>query len=398
MTTPRPETRGKLAPSMAAVAAVLLITGTACGKKAPPPPQAVPVLAGEAVQKDVPVVLTAIGTVEPLTTVTVRAQVSGTLERVHFQEGQDVRKGDLLFTIDPRPYQAALRQAEANLARDRARETSARAEAQRYAELVKKDYVTRQQYDDAVAAAESDKATVQGDEAAVENARLSLAYCSIRAPMDARTGNVLVHAGNLVAPADLKGLVVLNQIAPVCISFTAPESRLAELRRAADGGRLPVTATPPGGAPVSGELTFFNNAVDEATGTLLLKATFPNVDRALWPGQFVNTALVLSVRRGAVVVPVEAIQAGQQGEFVFVIRPDSYVEIRRVTTGPRLDGSVIVEQGLAAGERVVTDGQLRLVPFEADKAKQDRATRVEVKAGLAGAATEGAAAGRPVGN
>jgi len=396
MTTPRPDARGRFAPAPVALAAALLLTA-ACGKKAPPPAPPVPVLAGEAVQKDVPVVLTAIGTVEPLTTVTVRAQVGGTLERVHFQEGQEVLRGDLLFTIDPRPYQAALRQAEANLARDRAKEASARAESQRYAELVKKEYVTRQQYDDAVAAAESGAATVQGDEAAVESARLALAYCSIRAPMDARTGNVLVHAGNLVSPGDPKGLVVLNQIAPVCVSFSAPESRLAELRQAAAAGSLAVTATPPGGAPVAGELTFFNNAVDETTGTLMLKATFPNADRVLWPGQFVNAALTLSVRRGAVTVPVEAIQAGQQGEFVFVIRPDSYVDIRPVTTGPRLAGDIVVERGLSSGDRVVTDGQLRLVPFEAAKAKQDRATRVEVKAGLAGAAPQGAAAGAPAG-
>lgn len=337
----------------------------ACAGRAPAASApAVPVVIAVVAQKDVPVQVLAIGTVEPYSTVTVRAQVGGVIDAVHFSEGADVRAGDLLFTIDRRPYEAALRQAESTRARDAAQLQNAQAEARRADALSDQGILSREQHDQARTASEALAATVRADEAAVENARLQLDYCAIRSPIDGRTGSLLVHQGNLVKAVDGGPLVVVNRVEPAFVTFAVPEQRLAEIERAMAAGRLVVDAVLPGAdaAPERGRLTFLDNAVDRATGTIKLKGTFPNPGRRLWPGQFVNARLTLGVRSGAVVVPTQALQSGQRGTFVFVVKPDLTAEPRSVVVAQEADGEAVVEQGLAPGERVVTDGQLRLVP------------------------------------
>lgn len=345
--------------TVAALSALLFLASCSEKKSGGMPPA--PVTAASAVQKDVPITMTAIGTVEPYNSVSIKSLVGGEITRVAFKEGQDVRKGDLLFQIDPRTYQAALQQAEGVLARDRAQLISAQAQADRYADLVKKDYVTKQQYDDAVAAAGAVKSSVQADEAAVEAARVNLGYCTIRAPIDGRTGNVLVQLGNVVKANDAP-LLVLNQLTPIYVSFSVPETRLPEIRRESAIAPLKVIASASDGGTHEGELTLINNQVDSATGAILLKATFPNTDKALWPGSFVNVSLTLGTRKGAVVVPENAVQEGQQGTYVFVVKADGTADMRPVTVGQRMDGEALIEKGLEAGEQVVTDGQLRLFP------------------------------------
>jgi len=337
----------------------------ACAGRAPvagPPP--VPVVTAVAERKDVPVQIQAIGTVEPLSTVTVKPQVGGVIDAVHFSEGADVRAGELLFTIDRRPYEAALRQAESTRARDAAQLQNAQAEARRADALTDEGILSREQHDQARTASEALAATVRADEAAVENARLQLEYCAIRSPIDGRTGSLLVHQGNLVKAVDGGPLVVVNRVDPVYVTFAVPEQRLGEIGRAMASGRLVVEALPPAGdaPPERGRLTFLDNEVDRSTGTIKLKGTFPNPGRRLWPGQFVNARLTLGVRSGAVVVPTQALQSGQRGTFVFVVRPDLTAEPRPVVVAQEAGGEAVVEQGLAPGERVVTDGQLRLVP------------------------------------
>ena len=337
----------------------------ACAGRAPAAQAtAVPVVVAVAARKDVPVQVQAIGTVEPFSTVTVKPQVGGVIDTVHFREGADVRAGDLLFTIDRRPFQAAVRQVESARARDAAQLKNAEAEARRAEDLFAQGILAREQYDQAHTASEALAATVHADEAAVENARLELGYCSIRSPIDGRTGSLLVHQGNLVKAVDGGPLVVVNQIDPVYVSFAVPEKRLPEIERAMATGRLVVEAFVPGqaAAPARGQLSFLDNAVDRTTGTIKLKGTFPNRERRLWPGQFVSARLTLAVRAGAVVVPSQALQSGQAGTYVFVVKPDLTAESRPVVVAGDEDGEAVVEKGLSAGERVVTDGQLRLVP------------------------------------
>jgi multidrug efflux system membrane fusion protein len=325
-------------------------------------------------------------------TVALKSQVGGPIRQAHFTEGQEVAAGQLLFSIDPAPYEAALRKAEANLLRDQALARNAEAEAARYEELVKKDYVTRQQYDLAKAQAEALQATLQADAAAVAEARLNLGYCTIRSPLDGRTGQLLVHPGNIVK-ANETSLVEIARIRPIFVGFSVPEQRLPELRRAMARGRLAVRVTIPDGAvlPEEGTLSFLDNAVAEATGTIRLKATFANPAGLLWPGQFVTVDLVLDVERGAVMAPAAAIQTGQEGQYAFVIDSKGKARQRAVTTGRGVDGLVLVRSGLSPGERVVTDGQLRLVD----------GAEVEIKAGVdappppAAAASPAAAAGTP---
>jgi len=345
-----------------ALAGLALLAACSSAKKGPPPP--VSVTAAVAAKKDVPIVLTAIGTVQAYNTVSIKALVGGQIMRVHVQEGQDVRKGDLLFTIDPRPFQAALDMAKALVVRDKAQFASADAQARRFSDLVKKDYVTQQQADDAAAGSGSLAATVAADEAAVENARLNLAYCSVRAPIDGRLGNLLVREGNLVKANDTPSLATLNQITPIYAAFSVPEERLVELRRDADETPLAVTASLPArpGVGIAGRLTFVDNAVDSATGTILLKATFPNEDRALWPGQFVNLSLTLSTLKDAVVVPEQAVQQGQQGFYVYVVMADGTAQMHSVQVVQRLDGEAAIKDGVQAGDEVVTDGQIRISP------------------------------------
>jgi multidrug efflux system membrane fusion protein len=334
----------------------------AAGKSAAPP--AVPVTVGSVVQKTMPVDIGAIGRVDPLQTVAVRALVGGQLVRVAFQEGQDVAKGDLLFVIDPRPYQAALDSARARLARDRAMADKAGADVRRYADLVTKEYVTKEQFDQIQATAQSLKATLQEDQAAVESARLQLAYCTIHAPLGGRTGGLNAHAGNLVKANDDTPMVVVHQIRPIYVSFSVPESNLPEIKRHQGQRELEVAAVPPatGAAPSHGELTFVDNQVDRTTGTILLKATFQNQDRSLWPGQFVNVVLTLVRQPGALVVPAQAVQNGQQGQYVFVVRGDETVETRPIVVNRTIGAEAVVDRGLQAGEKVVTDGQIRLAP------------------------------------
>lgn len=338
-----------------------------CSPGGPPPstqaPKGVPVTIGSAVQKKIPIQARAIGTVEAYSTVSVKTMVGGQIVKVGFSEGHDVRRGDLLFEIDPAPYEAALKMAEAARARDIALRENAEKEVRRYASLVEKNLVPRQQYDQFVSSAAALEATVQADTAAVENARVQLAYCFIRSPIDGRTGSLLVQQGNVVKANDAT-LVTINQVVPIRVSFSIPEQSLADVRRYQAAGTLKVEAMPQDGKadPVPGTLSFIGNAVDAATGTIQLKGTFPNTDRRLWPGQFVNVVLTLTVRSGAVVVPSEAIQTGQQGQYVFVVRPDLTVEARPVTAGETFGGETVIGQGVVAGETVVTDGQLRLVP------------------------------------
>lgn len=355
MTEPRLPRAPRLA--LVLVAAIL----PSCGPSAAPPsgPAPVPVTVGAAKQSDFPIELRVVGSVESPWTVDVRPQVEGALEAIHFREGQDVRAGDLLFTIDQRPYQAALAAAEANLARDRAQAQNAEAEKKRAADLYAQGIVAIDVNDKAAAAARALEASVKADEAAIQAAKLRLDYCSIRSPLDGRTGAIMVKVGNLVRALDTTTLVTIHQMDPIDVRFTVPESRLAEIRKA---GTLEVVARRRGeeGNPAKGSLTFVENEVDRATGNVNLKARFKNAERNLWPGQFVDVLMVLSVRKGAVVVPSPAIQDGQQGPFVFVVNKDQTAEVRPVTIGPARNGETLVEKGVAAGETVVVDGQVRL--------------------------------------
>jgi multidrug efflux system membrane fusion protein len=323
----------------------------------------VPVVAGQVEKKDLPLQVKAIGNVEAYNTVSVKSQVSGEISEVHFREGQDVPKGALLFRIDPRPFEATLRQAESALARDRAQAQNAQEEAKRYAGLSEKGFVSRQEYDRARTNADALDAVVKADEAAVENARLQLEYTSIRSPIDGRTGAITVQLGNVVKANDI-ALVTINQVAPIYVAFSVPEQDLPAVKRYKNTGELRVEASVPQGGqrPVTGTLTFIDNQVNTQTGTILLKATFRNGDRSLWPGQFVDVVLTLTTERGRIVAPAPAVQTGQQGQYVYVVKDDMTADLRPVTPGRTIGDWTVIDQGLQAGERVVTDGQLRLVP------------------------------------
>jgi multidrug efflux system membrane fusion protein len=333
--------------------------------------EAVPVLVATAVQKSVPVQIRAVGNVEAYTTVSVKSQVTGVLQQAHFKEGQDVKKGQLLFTIDPRPLEAALKQAEANLARDTAQLNNLREQVRRYAELVQKQYVSREQYDQIKTNADAAESVVDADKAAVENAKVQLSYCYIYSPVNGRVGSLLVNEGNLVRVNDGTPLVVINQINPINVTFAVPEQHLADLKRHMAGGTLKVDARFPSdeGRPEQGTLAFVDNAVDRSTGTIKLKAEFTNQERRLWPGQFVNIALTLATQADAVVIPSEAVQVGQEGQHVFVVKEDKRVDVRPVTMGQTNEGEAIITKGLAAGEQVVREGQFLLGP----------GSRIEVK-------------------
>ncbi len=320
----------------------------------------VPVATAAVVQRNVPLQIEAIGTVEPLRTVAVKSLVGGELVRVHFDEGEDVRAGQVLFEIDPRPFRAALAQAQANLQRDQAQAKNADAEAERYRTLVAKDYVTAESYDRSVAAAAAANAVVAADQAAVDNAKLQLSYCTIRSPLDGRTGSVNVHAGNVIKANDVP-LVTINQIQPVYATFSIPEKFLPRIRTN-DGQTVDARSSSTGEPLGTGRLSFLDNAVDRSTGTIVLKAKFDNADRRLWPGEFVNVALTLGTEPNAIVIPSRAIQTGQKGQFVYVVDKDRSVENRPVSVARTVADDSIIRSGLVAGEEVVTDGQLRLTP------------------------------------
>lgn len=339
--------------------------------QAPSPAPPAPVEVAVAEERGVPEEIRAIGNVEPCATVMVGSRVNGQLLEVHFTEGQEVREGDLLFQIDPRPFEAALRRAEADLARVQAQARNARVEADRAERLFVENISSKDQYDLARTSAEALEAAVHSDEAAVEDAKLELGYASIRSPLDGLTGSLKVHRGNLVK-ADETVLVTIHQIAPIYVSFSVSQENLHRIQAQRTEGPLWVMAFLAGeeARPAEGELTFVDNAVD-ARMTIRLKGTFPNEDRRLWPGQFVNVSLTLRMEPHAVVVPSRAVEAGQQGDYVFVVKmPESTAELRPVTAGRTVKGLTVIERGLQAGDVVVTDGQLRLVPGARVEVKQ----------------------------
>ena len=397
--------------------------------KTPPRRAAIPVAVAAVEQKAVPLLVQAIGSVDAYSVVSVRAQVGGELMRVHIKEGQDVKKGDLLFTIDPRVYEAALAQAQATLARDRgnvqqakavlerdrarvsqakaalerdrAQAKNAETQERRYRDLLGKELIAREQYDQIKATYDSLNATlsadeadvvgaeetvrvddaaiksaeqvVRADEAAVENARLQLSYTVIRSAVDGRTGSLMLHEGNLVRAGGTNDstLLVINQVQPIYASFTVPQQQLPAIKRYMAQGALSVEAVPTGETrPVTGTVTFIDNAVDPTTGTIRLKAQFANEERRLWPGQFVNVAMTLAVEPDTIVAPAAAVQTGQQGAYVFVVKPDSTVETRPVIVARNQGNDAIISKGLKAGEKVVTDGQPRLVPGAAVEVRQ----------------------------
>ena len=343
----------------------LLASVAACsGKQQTPQKPPVPVTVASVMQKTIPVQLSAIGNVEAYSTVSMKSQIGGVLTRVHFREGQDVNKGDLLFTIDPRPYEAALKQAEANLAKDNAQLANSRKEVQRYAELVKKGYVAQEQYDQISTNAASFEAIVNADMAVVENARLQLKYCYIYSPISGRTGNLMATERYLIKANADTSMVLITQVQTIYVTFSVPEQSLSEIKRYMSEGKLRVEAilSKEDEKPEQGVLTFIDNAVDLATGTIKLKGTFANKGKRLWPGQFVNAVLTLTSQPDAIVVPSQAIQTGQKGQYVFVIKNDLTVEDRPLLVGRTLNNETIIEKGLQAGEKIVTDGQLRLVP------------------------------------
>jgi multidrug efflux system membrane fusion protein len=355
----------------------------------------VPVVTARAVSKAVPVTIPAVGTAEPLATVEIRSQVTGQLSEVHFREGQDVRKGAPLFTLDARPFQAALQQAQAVLARDSAQAKNAQSQRARYEDLFNRGLIPRDQYETQMANATALEATLAGDQAQIENARLNLQYTRIVAPISGRTGALNVHAGDLVRANDTAPLVVINQVAPIYVSFSVPGRYLPDIRRfqaqqplrlearIQPGGTpgAPQTAPPaPGALPAagtdgaslplldpsardsiaSGTVSFIDNSVDPTTGTIRMKGTFANANHALWPGLFVQVTLVLRNDPAAIVVPAAAVQVSQAGQYVFVVKPDRTVEVRNVTVERQQGEEMVIAKGIAPGEEVVTDGQLRL--------------------------------------
>jgi len=324
---------------------------------------AVPVTVATVVQKPMPIRTNVIGSAEAFSTVAIRAQITGELTSVNFKEGDDVAKGQVLFTLDRRPLEAALQQAQANLARDQAQAANARAQTVRYDDLEKRGIATREQVDQIRTNAAALDATVGADKAAVENARVQLEYATIPAPIDGRTGALMVHAGNLVRANDTTALVVINKIAPIYVSFAIPEAQLAALKRYTAEGTIKVEARPPNddGPASDGHITFIDNAVDATTGTIKVKAEFPNADHRLWPGQFVNVVVTLTTEPSAIVVPTAAVQSGPQGQYVFVVKPDQTVELRPITVQRAAADQTVIQTGLKAGEIVVTDGQLRLI-------------------------------------
>jgi len=331
---------------------------------------AVPVTTARAIEKPVPVEVTTIGTGEALSTVDVRAQVAGPLMSVQFTEGQDVQQGQLLFTIDPRPFEVAVQQAEAAVAKDEAQAKGTENTRARNEDLFKRELLSRSDYDASVTAATGAAAMVLADKAALESAKLQLQYTKILAPVSGRTGALLVHQGSLVRSTDTSPLVVINQIAPIRVAFAVPGQYLATIRAEQAKAPLFTDARMPGASTASkGSVSFIDNTIDATTGTIKLKATFPNTNHELWPGALVEVKMRLSVDPHAIVVPAGAVQNGQQGQFVFVVAADRTVSMRPVTIARTNGDDAVVSSGLKVGEEVVTDGQLRLVPGSRISAK-----------------------------
>lgn len=355
-----------------AIALVATLAGCTQKAQTAAPPSAVPVTVATAEQRTVPITVRAIGAVEPFSTVEVKSQVAGQLVGVYFGEGQDVKKGQLLFTLDRRPFEADLRQAEGNLAKAQAELLQAEANASRYAKLMQEGVIARERYEQEQTNMASLRATVDASRAAVETTRVQLGYTQIYAPIAGRTGSLQVHAGNVVK-ANEASLVVINQLRPIYTRFSLPEQFLPDVKQQMAKGKLKVTAlVPKTDTPAAtGTVSFVDNAVNRETGTIAMKAEFVNEDRRLWPGQFVDVTLTLSELPNAIIVPTPAIQTGQQGQFVFIVKSDNTAETRPVKVGAAVDSNTVVEEGVRVGERVVTDGQLRLAP----------GTRVDIKNG-----------------
>lgn len=323
-----------------------------------------PVSVATVEQQNVPVRIQVIGNVEAYSTVALKARVDGQIVEVNFKEGQEVKKGAVLFKIDPRPFEAALRQAEATLARDTAQREQARTQERRYQDLLDKHFVSKDAYAQYNTNAATATAVAEASKAAVDNARLNLEFCTIRSPIDGFTGKIQIQIGNLVKANDTNPLLVLNQVRPIYVNFAVPEQNLSAIRNYMTKGTLPVDAAPPNSTvpAASGSLIFVDNAVDATTGTIRLRGLFPNKDNALWPGQFVSTILRLYEQKDALVVPSQSLQNGPQGQYVYVVKPDMTIDMRKVTVD-RTDGdSTIVMAGLRKGEQVVVKGQLRLSP------------------------------------
>jgi multidrug efflux system membrane fusion protein len=389
-----------------------------------PRAEVVPVEIAPASQKDVPVEIRSIGNVEALSTIAVRSQIEGTLQKVYFTPGQEVKKGDILFTIDPRPLQAALGQAEANLlkatlavrqgqdivAKDQATARNLRIIAKRDATLVEEGVISREEYDNAASAADAADAAVRADQSAVgnlqaavkaeeanvQNSKVQLSYTTIRAPLSGKTGNLAVTAGNLIRADDTTPMVTITQAAPIYATFAVPERDLFRIKQYSSSTEFKTQAIIPGdeSQPAFGKLSLVDNTVDVTTGTIRLKATFENSDRRLYPGQFVNVVLTLGVQHDAIVVPSPAVQLGQDHSFVYVVKPDMTAEVRNIKTGAAIGDQTVIEEGLQAGEQVVTDGQLRLVPGAKVQAKSPQGVpgnkgNQERSAGYQGVASSG---------
>jgi len=372
---------------LAGAAGVLLIGWLVFGRGTGSPtamaPQAVPVISGQVVARDVALNLTGIGTVQAYNTVTIRARVDGELVNVAFHEGSDVKKGDLLAQIDPRPYQAALDNALATLAKDQAALANAKRDLSRYQDTAPKGYSSRQQLDTQTMMVDSAQAQIQADNATIENARVQLGYTTITSPLDGVTGIRLIDQGNIIHAGDAAGLVVVTQLQPISVIFTLPQSELPVIAAARAKG-APLTAVALDGDGVTeldqGTLALIDNQIDPATGTIKLKANFPNDRRTLWPGQFVNVRLQVGTVRDGLTVASRVIQRGPKGFFAFVIKPDNTVEMRPVETGQNDRGQVLVTKGLNPGERVVVDGQLRLQPGSQVQATEDKTAAADIPA------------------
>ena len=346
----------------------LMFSGCSSEKKVDPAKarrdRPAPVTVSPVVQKTIPVELSAIGNVEAYSSVAVKSRIGGELKKVHFREGQPVRQGDLILTIDPLPYEAALKQAQANVARTVALAKKADEDLRRYKDLIQKEYISQEQYDQARANVEALQATLKADQAAVENARLNLGFCLIHAPLTGATGSLLARPGAQIKANDDKAMVTINQVQPIYASFSVPEQYLSEIQKYARQGGLKVKALLGDNEPLAeeGRLTFIDNTVDSSTGTIRLKGTFANQDRKLWPGQFVKVTLSLTSQPNALVIPSQALQTGIKGQYVFVVTPELKAETRPVVVGRAFDGQTVIEKGLRAGEQVITDGQFLVVP------------------------------------
>jgi membrane fusion protein, multidrug efflux system len=324
---------------------------------------AVPVVVSKVGRSSFPVELRAIGTGQAFKTVSIESQIAAIVKEVHYRQGQSIHQGDLLITLDKSPLLAALAQSEAALARDKAQAQLSEAELRRYSELDKQGIISKQQYEQSLATSAATQATVKADEAAIQTAKIELSYCSIYAPISGVAGAQLVYPGATVKANDLPVLVVINQVSPIYVDFAVPQQYLGSIKSFMARSHLGVQATPPGDSVAEkGVLTFVNNTVDTSTGTIHLLASFPNTDQRLWPGQFSNVLLRLNEEQNVLVIPSQAVQTGQQGDYVFVTKPDMTVEVRQVKVGQSVNNQTQVLQGISDGETVVIDGQVRLVP------------------------------------